>query len=180
MAKSSKKLEEKLSAKKALELYKETLNLNVISRYDPCIKKLLYQTAYSVIYKFDETQENWIKTDYQGSLALYLRDFQVPTATSPAFQDLQKLFCYGLILLNRSNLDLFSIGILPNNVTNHYFPNGVDNCGILRMDVELKDSLIIVKNLLGEIYGLWIFNESDRSKLHKLLQFCLTNDESAL
>ena len=50
--------------------------------------------------------------------------------------------------------------------------------GILSMDVELNGNLIIVKNLLGEIYGLWVFNEAEREKLYRLLEFCLTNDKT--
>lgn len=176
--------QEKLSRKKALELYKNTINYNVISRYDPAVKKLLYHSSYCVIYKFDEFNEQWNKTDFQGSLSLYLRGFQVPPAHNqgfyPTLADLQNLFCYGLMLLNRTNPECFSIGLLPNNVTKHYFPQGVNHNGILRMDVELNDTLIIIKNLVGEIYGLWIFNEVDRIKLYKLLEFCLTNDSSNL
>lgn len=177
----AKKKEEKLSRKKALELYKNTINFNVISRYDSFVKKLLYQTSYSVIYKFDEPSGQWNKTDFQGSLSLYLRGFQTPQHNFyPSFQDLQNLFCYGLILLNRNTPQCFSIGLLPNNVTKHYFPRGVNNNGILSMDVELNDNLIIVKNLLGEIYGLWVFDEDDRLKLYRLLEFCLTSDLSKL
>lgn len=173
--------QEQLSRKKALELYKNTINYNVISRYDPSVKKLLYNTSYCVIYKFDEFNEQWNKTDYQGTLSLYLRGFQVPQHNFyPTLQDLQNLFCYGLILMNRSNPQCFSIGFLPNKVIKHYFPRGVNNNGILQIDVELNDNLIIVKTLVGEIYGLWVFNEIDRMKLYKLLQFCLTTDSSSL
>lgn len=180
--KEKKDDQEKISRKKALELYKNTINYNVISRYDPAVKKLLYHTSHSVIYKFDDLTEQWNKTDYQGSLSLYLRGFQVPAQPGfyPTFQDLQNLFCYGLMLLNRSNPECFSIGLLPNNVTKHYFPQGINHNGILKMDVELNDTLIIVKNLVGEIYGLWVFNEVDRLKLYKLLEFCLTSDSSNL
>lgn len=184
MAKSTNKKElkqENISRKKALELYRTTLNYNVISRYDSSIKKLLYFTSYCVVYKFDDQNEQWNKTDYQGTLTLYLRDFKVPPPNNYyplTLQDLQNLFCYGLILLSRNNPDCFSIGLLPNKVTGLYFPNGLNNNGIPKMDVELNDNLIIVKNLLGDIYGLWVFNEIDRMKLYKLLEFCLNNDSN--
>ncbi|CAH6720863.1 mRNA-decapping enzyme subunit 1 [[Candida] jaroonii] len=174
-----KKKTKELTSEKALELYKNTITFNVLSRYDPSIKRLLYQTSYCVIYNFDQETEEWNKSDYQGSLSLYIREFKVPTTNQPNLQDLQNLFCYGLVLLNRSSPDLFSIGLVPNNVSNHYFPQGLGN-GVTSMDVELNDSLIIVKNLTGEIFGLWVFNEVDRLKLYKLLVFCLTNDSSDL
>ncbi|CAN3357608.1 mRNA-decapping enzyme subunit 1 [Diutina catenulata] len=163
--------QEEISTQDALKLYRNTLNFNVISRYDPAIKQLVYFTSHCVIYKFED--ETWVKTDFQGTLAFYLRDFQLPQGPCHSYQDLQRLFCYGLILLNRSNPECFSIGLVPNKITKTAFPHGVNNNGITEMDVELNDNLIIVKNLLGEIYGLWVFNEEDRAKLFKLLDYCL-------
>lgn len=182
---------QEITPQKALELYRNALNFNVINRYDPAIKQLLYHTSHCVIYKFAEEKEEWVKTDYQGTLALYLRDFKLPTAPHqnsqgqfppplPAYtyQDLQNLFCYGLMLLNRNNPECFSLGLLPNKITKHFFPHGLNGNGIVEMNVEINDNLIIVKNLLGDIYGLWVFNEDDRQKLVKLLEFCLKNDST--
>ncbi|CAK7901657.1 mRNA-decapping enzyme subunit 1 [[Candida] anglica] len=168
---------QEITPQKALEIYKNALNFNVIHRYDQAIKQLLYLTSHSVIYKFDDDTEEWIKTDYQGTMALYLRDFSLPQNSQP---ELEKLFCYGLILLNRNNPECFSLGLLPNKVSKHFFPHGVGSNGIVEMDVEINDNLIIVKNLLGDIYGLWVFNEDDRLKLFKLLEFCLKNDPTGL
>lgn len=167
-----------LTPEKALDLFKSTLNFNVISRYDPLMKQLLYITSHCVIYKFEPESQQWQKTDYQGTLALYLRDFQAPQPgkTDLKYEDLQKLFCYGLILLNRQSPDCFSLGLLPNKVTSHFFPAGVENNGVFEMDAEMNDNLIIIKNLLDEIYGLWVFSEEDRKKLFKLIEFCLKND----
>lgn len=174
--------QEEITAQKALELYRNALNFNVISRYDEFIKQLLYHTSHCVIYKFNDETQEWVKTDYQGTLALYLRDFKVPQNQGfpPTYQDLQNLFCYGLLLLNRNNPECFSLGLLPNKIIKHFFPHGLNNMNILEMDVELNDNLIIVKDLVGDIYGLWVFNEDDRMKLYKLLEFCLTNDSSML
>lgn len=168
---------QQITPQKALELYKNTLNFNVISRYDAAAKQLLYTTSHCVIYKFDDESQEWIKSEYQGTLALYLRNFVSPAPNQQlTYQDLQKLFCYGLILLNRLSPECFSLGLLPNKVTKHYFPRGLQNNGIVEMDAEINDNLIIVKNLLGEIYGLWVFNEEDRTKLFQLMEFCLNND----
>lgn len=169
--------QQNISPQEALGLYKNTLNFNVISRYDPAVKQLLYTTSHCVLYKYDDSSQEWIKTDFQGALTLYLRDFVSPTTPGPFnYSDLQKLFCYGLLLLNRLNPEFFSLGLLPNKITKHYFPHGLNGNGILEMGVEIADNLIMVKNLLGEIYGLWIFNEEDRQKLFKLMSFCLDNE----
>lgn len=163
-----------------LELYRNALNFNVISRYDSKIRQLLYHTSHCVVYKFDAASEEWEKTDYLGTLALYLRDFAAPQrGMPPTLATLQSLFCYGLILMNRNNPECFSLGLLPNGTTSKIFPHGVNNNGILQMEVELNGNLIIVKNLMGEIYGLWVFSEAEREKLFKLLEFCLTNDKTA-
>ncbi|KAK6463337.1 hypothetical protein DFJ63DRAFT_114941 [Scheffersomyces coipomensis] len=172
-------LQEQITTQEALKLYKNTLNFNVISRYDPSIKQLLCSTSYCVIYNFNDESQDWVKSEYQGTLALYLRDFTIPSPDhAPQYTDLQNLFCYGIILLNRTNPDCFSLGLLPNKVTEHYFPNGLNNSDIKEMAVELNDNLIIIRNLLGEIYGLWVFNEEDRAKLFKLLEFCLNGDSA--
>lgn len=171
--------EQQITPEKAFELYKNTLNFNVISRYDPAVKQLLYTTSHCVIYKYDESTQEWVKSEFQGTLALYLREFtKVANPGDIKYADLQALFCYGLILLNRLSPNCFSLGLLPNKVTKQYLPSGLQNNGVSQMDVEINDNLIIVKNLLGEIYGLWVFNQEDRQKLYKLISFCLNNDAS--
>ncbi|KAK6454079.1 decapping protein [Scheffersomyces xylosifermentans] len=180
-AETSEVTQEQLTTQEALKLYRNTLNFNVISRYDAAIKQLICHTSHCVIYKFNDESEEWVKSDYQGALALYVRDFKVPKkGVTPTYTDLQELFCYGLILLNRNNPECFSLGLLPNKITKHFYPNGLNNSEVLEMDVELNDNLIIVRNLLGEIYGLWVFNEDDRTKMFKSLEFCLNADSSIL
>lgn len=188
MARKSKKdgESEQITTDEALKLYRSTLNFNVISRYDPFIKQLLCHTSHCVLYKFNEEQEEWIKSDYQGTLALYLRNYTAPANGVQTYQDLQNLYCYGLILLNRNNPTCFSLGLLPNKITKHFLPLGVHfadlegnrpSSEILEMDIELNDNLIIVKNLFGEIYGLWVFNEEDRKMLYKSIEFCINTEQ---
>ena len=73
---------------------------------------------------------------------------------------------------------MFFIGFITKQNQQSVFPNGLDDSSILEMDVELNDNLIIIRNLLGEIYGLWVFNESDRIKLFKSIEFCLNTEAS--
>ncbi|CAI5757893.1 unnamed protein product [Candida verbasci] len=168
-----------LTQDEALKLYTNTLNFNVISRYDPNIKQLLCHTSHCVIYHYNE-EEEWIKTDSSGPLALYVRDFKIQSQPKASYHDLQELFCYGLILMNRSQPECFSLGLLPNKISKHYFPKGVNSSNVSEMEVELNDSLIIVKNLLGEIYGLWIFNKEDRIKLFKSIEFCINSESNMI
>ena len=58
----------------------------------PAIKQLLCNTSHCVLYNFNDETEEWVKSDFQGTLALYVRDFKVPsTATAPSYRDLQNL-----------------------------------------------------------------------------------------
>lgn len=169
---------EQITQTEAVDLYRNTLNFNVISRYDPAIKQLLFTSSHCVVYKFGE-EEDWIKTDYQGTVLLYLRDYKLPDAnrTDPLnYQDLQNLFCYGLILLNRTKPENFSLGLLSNKMNRHFLPRGLPHMPMFEMAVELNDTIIIVKNVLGEVYGLWVYDEQDRMKLFKTLEYCLNND----
>lgn len=80
--------QEQITRDEALRLYTNTLNFNVISRYDPAIKQLLCNTSHCVLYNFNDETEEWVKSDFQGTLALYVRDFKVPsTATAPSYRD---------------------------------------------------------------------------------------------
>ena len=90
--------QEKITREEALNLYTNTLNFNVISRYDPAIKQLLCNTSHCVLYNFNDETEEWVKSDFQGTLALYIREFKVPKSNSepPTYQDLQDLFATGL------------------------------------------------------------------------------------
>ncbi|GME83871.1 unnamed protein product [Ambrosiozyma monospora] len=59
-----------------LDIYKKALTFNVIAKYDPLISQLMYLSSYCVVYKFDETENDWAKLDYQGPIAIYSRHYQ--------------------------------------------------------------------------------------------------------
>ncbi|EDK43564.1 conserved hypothetical protein [Lodderomyces elongisporus NRRL YB-4239] len=176
--------EESLSREEALKLYTNALNFNVISRYDPAIKQLLSHTSHCVLYKFDHDSDEWIKTDFQGTMALYARDsklhinelqrtIQQMQPTVELVQHVQDLFQFGLILLNRTSPECFSVGIVPSKLAKALEGKVFGDHTMHEMEVELNDNLIIVRNLYGDIFGLWVFDEEDRSELFKLLQYCL-------
>lgn len=148
--------QEQITRDDALKLYTSALNFNVISRYDPAINQLVSHSSHCVLYKFNEESEEWVKTEYQGALALYERNAQNDfEKTSSSESQLQQEFKYGIIILNRSNPECFSLGILPES----------------GMEVELNDNLIIIRSLSGEIFGLWLFSEEERDSLFKTIQY---------
>lgn len=210
----------------ALEFYRKALNFNVIGRYDPKIKQLLFHTPHASIYKWDFHKDEWNKLDYQGVLAIYLRDIGDGTNVLPTYEDedsqiLQDniastnnstmnlnqkailknanknysyntqqnysdsvlqgkdIYNYGLIVLNRINPDNFSMGIVPNNVINkRKIFDPVENAKnpLEPMGVEVKDDLVIIKNLKHEVYGIWIHTVADRQNIYELIKYLLENE----
>lgn len=205
----------------ALEFYRKALNFNVIGRYDPKIKQLLFHTPHASIYKWDFGKDEWNKLDYQGVLAIYLRDVgdestilpdetddgngqeNLISATNSSINLTQKnnntknsnntphhyssgevlkgkdIYNYGLMILNRINPDNFSMGIVPNNVINKrkIFDRSEDEKNPLElMGVEVKDDLVIIKNLKHEVYGIWIHTIADRQNIYELIKYLLENE----
>lgn len=185
-----------------MEFYRKALNFNVIGRYDPKIKQLLFHTPHASIYKWDFSKDEWTKLEYQGVLAIYLRDVSnkqdlLPTSDNseqsvttmasqnidvPSYGDAltgRDIYNYGLIILNRINPDNFSMGIVPNSVVNKrkVFEASEDLQNPLEcMRVEAKDELVIVKNLKHEVYGIWIHTVADRKNIYELIKYLLEND----
>lgn len=191
-------------AEQALEFYRKALNFNVIGRYDPKIKQLLFHTPHASVYKWDIERDEWAKLEYQGVLAIYLRDigngqdFLPPQDSTMDASVLagsmtqgnenygqglmlsgRDIYNYGLIILNRLNPDNFSMGIVPNNVVNKrkVFDSIEDAENPLEcMGVEVKDELVIIKNLKHEVYGIWIHTVEDRKNVYELIKFLLENE----
>lgn len=182
---------------RSLELYRKPLNFNVIRRYDPKIKQLLFHTPHSTLYKWDINDNKWNKLEYQGVLAIYLRDIAEGADLLVPSRDQQQdangsneikagevlygrdIYNYGLIILNRINPDIFSIAIAPNCSVNKrkLFATQEDALQPLEvMGVELKDDLVIIKNLRKEVYGIWIYTPADRQNVYDLLMYLLENE----
>lgn len=219
----------------ALEFYRKALNFNVIGRYDPKIKQLLFHTPHASVYKWDFQKDEWAKLEYQGVLAIYLRDLSkdepllnvddglystdaqgnshknsnnnnAPGSSSssgnngslrshnsdiyasnnmagpaPASTVLtgRDIYNYGLIILNRMNPDNFSMGIVPHSVVNKrkVFDVMEDKANPLeRMGVEVKDDLVIIKNLKHEVFGVWIHTIADRQNIYELIKYLLESE----
>ncbi|CAB4253482.1 similar to Saccharomyces cerevisiae YOL149W DCP1 Subunit of the Dcp1p-Dcp2p decapping enzyme complex, which removes the 5' cap structure from mRNAs prior to their degradation [Maudiozyma barnettii] len=221
----------------ALEFYRKALNFNVIGRYDPKIKQLLFHTPHASIYKWDFQKDEWTKLEYQGVLAIYLRDISdnepllhldyntdsqfnnnknnnifessrsniSEMSNSSALDGSTKsqrtdvyssnntagpnssstilcgkdIYNYGLIILNRMNPDNFSMGIAPNSVINKrkVFDVIENKANPLEcMGVEVKDDLVIIKNLKHEVFGIWIHTIADRQNIYQLIKYLLESE----
>lgn len=191
-------------AEQALDFYRKALNFNVIGRYDPKIKQLLFHTPHASVYKWDFDRDEWAKLEYQGVLAIYLRDVSNMQDTLPPQDNSMEssmltgsvgqsyeaysqgevlsgrdIYNYGLIILNRINPDNFSMGIVPNSVVNKrkVFDSIEDAENPLEcMGVEVKDELVIIKNLKHEVYGIWIHTVEDRKSVYELVKYLLENE----
>ncbi|ODV61870.1 Dcp1p, partial [Ascoidea rubescens DSM 1968] len=168
-----------------LEFIKNIINFNVIGKYDPKIKQILLQTYQSIWYKFNETKAEWEQLEYAGPLALYLRNYEWEYFNDPSRiaqrrgldeetiareLKLRDCYVYGLMVLNRSSPKNLSLGLIPHTITDAYpaFYSG-------GYEFERKDELLIIKNWLDEIYGVWIHHPQDRERFGKLIEYCLSN-----
>ncbi|CCE66318.1 hypothetical protein TPHA_0P01600 [Tetrapisispora phaffii CBS 4417] len=180
-----------------MEFYRKALNFNVIGRYDPKIKQLLFHTPHASVYQWDFEKDEWNKLEYQGVLAIYLRDISQdsmlpdnvesnsllnsdnPASTfSGTVLTGKDIYNYGLIILNRMNLDNFSMGIVPNSIINkrNIFDSEENKKNPLEtMGVEVKDDLVIIKNVKHEVFGIWIHTVADRENIYELIKYLLEN-----
>ncbi|EDO16213.1 hypothetical protein Kpol_1014p33 [Vanderwaltozyma polyspora DSM 70294] len=179
-----------------MEFYRKALNFNVISRYDPKIKQLLFHTPHASVYQWDFEKDEWNKLEYQGVLAIYLRDISNGDMLPPKEESIASLntdnqsssgtmltgrdiYNYGLIILNRINPDNFSMGIVPNSVINKrsvFNASESQENPLETMGVEVKDDLVIIKNLKHEVFGIWIHTVADRENIYELIKYLLEND----
>ncbi len=152
----------------AMLLHRQTLNYNVLARYDPKINQLLYTSSHCVVYKYASATEEWEKSDYQGVLMLYSRNYD--RLNDPANTQKGNLdsYAYGIVVLNRSSPANFSIGVIPRTVSVAR--------RLIEMEAYISGEYLIVKNSEGKTYGLWIFDEKDRQPLTSMLEFCLSNE----
>ncbi|ODV85887.1 hypothetical protein CANARDRAFT_27962 [[Candida] arabinofermentans NRRL YB-2248] len=156
--------------KQTWEIYKNTLTFNVVAKYDPRINQFVHLTSYCVVYKFDEALNDWSKLDYQGPLIVYSRNCIASEPNSLKVSDVlsnDKLYQYGLMVLNRSKPENFSIGLLA---TKYLVEEDKEEWGLI---VEKNEKLIIVRDFKGDTFGLWIFADEDRDYMSEILKFCI-------
>ncbi|ODQ78035.1 hypothetical protein BABINDRAFT_163073 [Babjeviella inositovora NRRL Y-12698] len=168
MSTSKKQLEQQKQQQQQqqLEFYRNTLNFNVISRYDPKINNVVYDSPYAVAYKFDQASEEWEKLEYLGLVSVYSRlNYDPAKPLDP--HAVQDDFYYGLIILNRSSPANFSIGIVPNCISEW-------KKSVL-MSVEQQGDLVIIQDVKEDVYGIWLFDKKDREELLKALRYVLEN-----
>ncbi|CDK28133.1 unnamed protein product [Kuraishia capsulata CBS 1993] len=166
-----------VAERQTLEIYKNALNFNVIAKYDPLVKNLIFQSSHCVVYRFEN--DDWVKLDYQGPIVLYSRrykneidDEQKAKEQEPLTYDTETIlrddtyYEYGIIVYNRNKPQNFSIGIIPTKRL-----RAKEDAMIF----EKNDELIIVKDLAGDAFGLWIFDEKDRDYICQVLNYCIDN-----
>ncbi|KAH3670831.1 hypothetical protein WICMUC_004800 [Wickerhamomyces mucosus] len=137
-------------------LYTKTLTFNVIGRYDPQISQLLYHTSHCQLYKLSETFE-WEKQEYNGVLAIYSR---IPTS--------EVNFDHGLIILNRTSPENYSLGLISNEKSKQLELNEIK--------IDYQNDYLMIKNLDEDVYGFWIHEVNDRETIYKLVK-TLVNPE---
>lgn len=162
----------------AVEIYKQALTFNVVAKYDPSISQLLHISPYCVIYEYNEDSGDWVKSSYMGPMCVYARrsewdrydDDHHPKVEVDAVLNSSTggYYRFGLLVLNRSQPENFSIGLLGDKYVIDKDIN--DERGLL---IEKNDELIIIKDFNDKTFGLWLFDEKDREYMHQLLLYCI-------
>lgn len=151
----------KQSAEQAIEQMKIKYNHQVLAYHDPKLAHIFSTSCICNVYKFDVEEEKWEKLDCQGTLFVYSRQQQMnengEVETDP--------YPYGVMVLNRTSLENFSLGITPTSIAN--------KLGIENMEVTLDDPFIMIATSSGEMFGLWLFYEPDRNSVEQMIQWCL-------
>lgn len=162
-----------------LEIYRRILNFNFVGKYDPKLKSILYQVSHAVVYKFNQQIDNWEKLDFEGTLIYYERnvddvdaDGNVVTALHYLTYDELRLkdnYKYGMIIANRKNPKNISLGVIPKSITSKYSEFYRGNS----YEVQVDNDILMLKNCLGEIYGIWMHNATERDALKQLIQLAI-------
>jgi hypothetical protein len=113
----------------------DDLNFSVLTRYYPDVLTIISIAAYSVLYVFSPTTQQWEKEGTEGTLFVV---HQQPDALGAER--------FGVIILNRRGMDNFSTALLSPE------------------DVDVTDEYVILRvegddDAGPQIYGLWIFSE---------------------
>lgn len=158
-------------------IFKQALTFNVIAKYDPHISQLLHISSYCVIYHYDEDSQDWTKTSFNGPTCVYARrsiwdDSNDDNINKVSVDELTNstqgnYYKFGLLVLNRSQPENFSLGFLADRYIDE---NDINEDKQLL--VEKSDELIIVRDFTGKAFGLWVFDEKDRDYLYKILLYC--------
>jgi mRNA-decapping enzyme subunit 1 len=134
-------------------------NYTVISSHDKYLAQIITSSPICNVYKFNIETSEWDKLNCQGSAFIYSR-----AAKELDSGDTTK-YPYAVIVLNRLNMDDFSLGITPLSVAR--------KTEDLEMEVKYEDPFIMVQGSDGAMYGLWLFNETDRETFRVTIDWCL-------
>ena len=170
------------TSQQTIEIYKQALTFNVIAKYDTAITQLLHISSYCVIYQYDEESEDWVKSSYMGPITIYSRrSYWDKFDINADIKETEKInvnkiinskngeyYKFGLMVLNRSQPENFSLGLLGDRYLNN--DEIINERNLL---IEKSDELIIIRDFEGNAFGFWIFDEKDRDYLYQLLMYCI-------
>lgn len=131
---------------------RDAINHAVLKKHDPALSQIIFTSSICDVYKFDS--DGWRQMNVKGTLFLYAR---VSTDGFP----------YALLVLNRNNNADFYLGIQPRQMSLKY--------GRPVVETALEDSVVMIQPDPNNVYGLWLFDSSDRQTVLSLIQWCIMN-----
>lgn len=135
-------------------------NYSVLLRHDPHLAQLFVTSSICNVYRFNIEKSEWDKTNIQGTLFIYSR-----VAKEGLGPGNTGIFPYGLMVLNRLSLEDFTLGITPEVISSRH--EGPE------VAVEMEGNFIMIQAADGVMYGLWVFDETDRQLVLSTLQHCI-------
>ena len=118
-------------------------NLRVLKLHYPSITSILLSASYCCAYTFSPESQSWQKSGYEGPLFIVQSTYN------------DGLLHFGLLILNRLNVDNYWIEITADN------------------DIDLVNGYVILRDDQDKISGLWLFEEADRESLCACVSECI-------
>ena len=139
------------SSMSLLEEVRKEYNYSVLKKHDPQLDELIFTSSICDVYEFDSSVDSWVQKHEKGTLFFYSTKGITP---------------FSILVLNRLGPTDFKLGITP-ALQSAYNRE-------IAMAAEMQDSTIMVQKA-NDVYGLWLFEESDRAKLLQLIKMCIAS-----
>lgn len=137
-----------------MEEARKTSNYSVLKKHDPCLDKVIFSSSICDVYEFDIALEQWVPIHQKGTVFLYSR---ISDDSQP----------YAILVMNRLKPTDFKINIVPRMRS--------VQIGEKPTEAQIQDSTIMIQQGGDKVFGLWLFEESDRQHFLDLINWCLTN-----
>ncbi|KTG38636.1 hypothetical protein cypCar_00005106 [Cyprinus carpio] len=119
-----------------------SMSLSALKRLDPYINSITDLASQVALYTFNNTTNEWEKTDVEGTLFVY-NSFLCIRLASPR---------HGFTILNRLSMDNLTEPITKD------------------LDFQLQHPFLLYRNARLSIYGIWFYDKEDCQRIAELMK----------